>query len=233
MKLLRLKIFQETACYLKPLAFKVGETFPLAPFSTIKGMLHSVLGATEYIPMNLSIQGQAESFIIDYQKKFMYKKAEVPPLVSTAGLPEAPVYDAKVVSTMPMYQHLLYNVEHVIHVWAEEDILQELYDRLYHLNTTLSLGRWEDLVRIDEVCFVEAAEGEMECILYNQYVPLEFENRFYLTNRASYYRLPRKYILRDGRRDWDYVMTAYMLKSTLLEDEILSDGEYSIFLMKG
>lgn len=54
MKLLRLKIFQETACYLKPFAFKVGETFPLAPFSTVKGMLHAVLDAKEYIPMNIS-----------------------------------------------------------------------------------------------------------------------------------------------------------------------------------
>lgn len=233
MKLLRLKLFQETACYLKPFAFKVGETFPLAPFSTVKGMLHAVLGATEYIPMNISIQGQSESFVIDYQKKYMYKKSEVPPLVTTAGLSEAPEPDSSLYSTMPMYQHLLYNVEHVIHVEAEPAILEQLYDRFHRLNTTLSLGRWEDLVRIDEVCFVEGEEQAIEAAQLAQYVPLEFEHEMYLVNRPAYYRLPRKYSSHGGRRDWDYIVAMYIPKTTLFEEDVLSDGTYSIFLMKG
>lgn len=73
MKLLRLKFFQETACYQKPFAYKVGETYPLAPFSTVKGMLHAVLDAKEYIPMNLSIQGQSETMLIDYQKSIFIR----------------------------------------------------------------------------------------------------------------------------------------------------------------
>lgn len=35
MKILRLKLFQESACYKKPFAFKVAETYPLPPYSTI------------------------------------------------------------------------------------------------------------------------------------------------------------------------------------------------------
>lgn len=35
MKVLKLKLFQETACYKKPFAFKVAETYPLPPYSTI------------------------------------------------------------------------------------------------------------------------------------------------------------------------------------------------------
>jgi len=233
MKLLRLKLFQETACFLKPFAYKVGETYPLAPFSTVKGMLHAVLGATEYISMNLSIQGQSESFMIDYQKKFMYKKAEVPQLVTTDGLPEAPIPDSKLYTTMPMYQHLLFNVEHVIHVEAEESILNELYYRFHHLDTTLSMGRWEDIVRIDDVCLVEAAEDSMEELVYNQYVPVDLENDTYFDGPKAYYRLPRKYEIRDGRREWDYIAAAYVQKSTLLEDDVMTDGEYSIFLLKG
>ena len=233
MKLLRLKLFQETACYLKPFAFKVGETFPLAPFSTVKGMLHAVLEAQEYIPMNLSIQGQAESHMIDYQKKYMYKKSEVPALVTTDGLAEAPQYDDKLFSTMPMYQHLLYNVEHVIHVEAQAEILQQLYDQFHNLSTTLSLGRWEDLVRIDEVCFVEGEEMDLESSSYSQYIPIEQQELIYLENRAAYYRLPRKYEPHNGRRDWDYITAMYIQKDTLFEEAVLSDGQYSIFLMKG
>lgn len=235
MKLLRLKLFQETACFLKPFAYKVGETYPIAPFSTVKGMLHAVLDATEYIPMNLSIQGQSESFMIDYQKKFMYKKSEVPQLVITDGLPEAPEPDTKLYTTMPMYQHLLYNVEHVIHVEAEESILQELYNRFHQLSTTLSLGRWEDIVRIDEVCYVEGSEDLIEEFVYNQYVPVDFEKGIDFNGPKAYYRLPRKYEICDGRREWDYVTVAYVQRSTLFDGttEILTDGEYSIFLLEG
>ncbi|MEJ9281242.1 MULTISPECIES: type I-B CRISPR-associated protein Cas5b [Ureibacillus] len=233
MKLLRLKLFQETACFLKPFAYKVGETYPLVPFSTVKGMLHAVLGATEYIPMNISIQGQSESFMIDYQKKFMYKKAEVPPIVTTDGLPEAPLPDSKLYTTMPMYQHLLFNVEHVIHVDAEETILNELYNKFHQLSTTISMGRWEDIVRIDEVRFVEATEDSMEELVYNQYIPVDLEIDTYFDVPKAYYRLPRKYEIRDGRREWDYIAAAYVQKSTLLEDDVMTDGEYSIFLLKG
>ena len=35
MKILKLKLFQETACYKKPFAFKVAETYPLPPYSTV------------------------------------------------------------------------------------------------------------------------------------------------------------------------------------------------------
>lgn len=235
MKLLRLKIFQETACYLKPFAFKVGETFPLAPFSTVKGMLHAVLDAKEYIPMNISIQGRSESFVIDYQKKYIYKKAEVPQIVTTAGLREEPEPDTKLYSTMPMYQHLLFNVEHVIHVEAADAVLHALYDKLRHLNTTLSLGRWEDLVRIDEVCFVEASEEIFEATVYNQYVPVEYEETIVITNHFAQYRLPRKYTILNGRREWDYTVAMYVPEHTSIDDEacILTDGSYSIFLMKG
>lgn len=233
MKLLRLKLYQETACYLKPFAFKVGETFPLAPFSTVKGMLHAVLEAKQYIPMNLSIQGQSESFIIDYQKKFMYKKSDVPVIVTTDGLQEAPRYDDKLFSTMPMYQHLLYNVEHIIHVEAEQKVLQELYEKLNQLQTTLSLGRWEDIVRIDEVCFVEAEEVEMTSSFYNQYIPVCFKDSLYEISHFPTYRLPRKYTAYNGRRDWDYLLALYVQQGNLFEEEVLSDGKYSIFLMEG
>ncbi|MCT6942540.1 MAG: type I-B CRISPR-associated protein Cas5b [Metasolibacillus sp.] len=235
MKLLRLKLFQETACYLKPFSFKVGETFPLAPFSTVNGMLHAVLEATEYIPMKLSIQGKAESFIVDYQKKFMYKKAEVPPIVTLDGLQEQVEYDSKLFSTMPMYQHLLYNVEHIIHIDAEEHILQQLHEKLYNLNTALSLGRWEDLVRIDEVDFVDVEEKDLEEIPYNQYVPIkQLDDIFGKVQGHPYYRLPCKYTAYDGRREWDYVLVAHVPNGEALESNVLSDrDDYPVFLMEG
>ena len=55
MKILKLKLYQETACYKKPFATKVAETYPLPPYSTIIGMFHKILqaGPGEYFPMNI------------------------------------------------------------------------------------------------------------------------------------------------------------------------------------
>ena len=43
MKILKLKLYQETACYKKPFATKVAETYPLPPYSTVIGMFHKIL----------------------------------------------------------------------------------------------------------------------------------------------------------------------------------------------
>ena len=55
MRALRLDLFQETACYKKPFALKISETYPLPPYSTVNGMLHKLLDAKEYIPINICI----------------------------------------------------------------------------------------------------------------------------------------------------------------------------------
>lgn len=64
---LRVKLYQQTACYKKSMAQKAKETYPLPPYSTVKGFLHYVLGANELIPMEISIQGTHEGKLFDLQ----------------------------------------------------------------------------------------------------------------------------------------------------------------------
>lgn len=75
MKILKLKLFQEDACYRKPFSFKISETYPLPPYSTIIGMLHNILDAKtgEVYRFNISIQGDYESIYNDYthMRKFL------------------------------------------------------------------------------------------------------------------------------------------------------------------
>ncbi|WP_332646990.1 type I-B CRISPR-associated protein Cas5b [Lysinibacillus sp. 54212] len=235
-QLLRFKIFQETACYQKPFAFKVGETYPLVPFSTIKGLLHALLEADKYIPLDISIQGKFETMLIDYQKKYMYKKkeAQIPFIIDGLGVELEPEH----VTSMPMYQHLLFHVEHVFHVDAQPEILQQLYDKLTNPDVTLSLGRWEDLVRIDEVTLVEVTKDKLtQHTSYDIYVPeydaqelREFKGE---NNLVAYYRMPKKYTIINGRRVWDYSSVALVQQNQKFISKILTDGEYPIFLIKG
>ncbi|EGT3782734.1 TPA: type I-B CRISPR-associated protein Cas5 [Clostridioides difficile] len=142
MKVLKLDLFQETACYKKPFAMKITETYPLPPYSTINGLIHKILNATEYIPFNISVQGTYESIFNNYQTTYFYKKDSI--------------------TSMPMNSHMLLNVNLIIHIGGDFDLLEELYDSLLNYDEHLSLGRKEDLVRINDIRFVEVNKFEVD-----------------------------------------------------------------------
>ena len=214
MRVLRLKLYQQTACYKKPFAFKVSETYPLPPYSTIKGMLHAILNANSLIPMKISIQGQYETMATDYQTHYFFKKDTTNEFALTLdGLGiEREMSD---VTTMPIYMHMLFNVELLIHVHAEEDVLIELERKINAGTTHLSLGRWEDLVRVDECELVEIRECEEEPLLtYSAYVPMKA-----ITNEAYFkYKLNWTYRILKGVRVWDKIPVGYMLAGEPIEE---------------
>jgi CRISPR-associated protein Cas5t len=61
MKALRIILTQSSANYKKEETVENKMTYPLPPFSTIIGALHSACGYTNYHPMDISIQGKYES----------------------------------------------------------------------------------------------------------------------------------------------------------------------------
>src|SRR5690554_1912850 len=209
MKALRLKLFQETVCYKKPFAFKVGETYPLPPYSTVKGMLHYILEAKEFIPMRISIQGNYDTMMIDYQTFYFFKRRDVAemPLVLD-GLTEKS--DFKEMSKMPIYSHMLYGVNLIIHVSAEESILEEIIIGIETGGQHLSLGRWEDLVRLDEykkVDVIPLDEDEEVELENNAYIPLSIMPT---TCKFVPYRLNWKYEVRNNVRQWEKIKVGYV-----------------------
>ena len=207
MKTLRLKLFQETACYKKPAAFKVGETYPLPPYATVKGMLHQALQADHYIPMKLSIQGQYESRIVDYQRYYFFKSnksSEFPVVLDGLTLD----YEFQQMSTMPLYMHMLLNVELIIHVQAKDDVLHRIHQVFNEDGVPVSLGRWEDLVRMDECKFVESAaaqDGDLETVL-----PIYMPASILEDVSGVPYRLNWKYDIVHGVRQWSKIKVRYV-----------------------
>lgn len=217
MKVLRLKLYQQTACYKKPFAFKVSETYPLPPYSTVKGMLHAALGATSLIPMKLSIQGTYDTLITDYQTHYFFKKDKTEEFALTAdGLGiERELSD---ITTMPIYMHLLFDVELLIHVQAEEDVLKQLQEAILAGTTHLSLGRWEDLVRVDECEIVNAELEEREedyTINYHAYIPKE------MLRGGNYFPYKLNWIYRSvgNVRVWDKIAVGYVQQGYTLNTE--------------
>lgn len=61
MKVLKVKLKQNQAHYRKEESQKNKMTYPLPPFSTVIGAIHTACGFKQYHPMNLSIQGRFQS----------------------------------------------------------------------------------------------------------------------------------------------------------------------------
>ncbi len=233
MKVLRLRLYQETACYKKPFAFKVGETYPLPPYSTVKGWLHALLKADALIPMQISIQGHYETRILDYQAYYFSKKQnskEFPVILD--GLSNVS-YRLKDITQMPIYIHLLCDVHLLIHVGGEAQMLKHLKDRIKTMDVHPSLGRWEDLVRVDECRFVQLKDFNTAKPIENDaYVPIDQLDS--LVARIPYC-LNWTYEIRNGRRVWDTVDVGYVAKGTQFEEgEALEDeyGELAFFFPK-
>ncbi len=214
MKILKLKLFQETACYKKPFAFKVAETYPLPPYSTIIGMFHKIIGAKsgEYFPMNISVQGNYESIFSNYQNLRMFKGKDQ-------------------VTAMPRNVHQLLNIELLIHLKADNEIVDRIYDNIINGKETFTIGRNEDLVKLEDIKYVNnilIEQGKME--KYSAYVPKNICEKELLN--GINYRLNTTYIIENELRKWNKVDVKYVEKNVnniLEEAEKDEDGELIFF----
>lgn len=215
MEILKLKLFQETACYKKPFANKVAETYPLPPYSTVIGMFHKILQAKsgEYFPMNISIQGDYESIFSNYQNLRMYKGKDK-------------------VTAMPRNVHQLLNVNLTIHVQAENEIIDRIYSNIVSGVETFTLGRNEDIVRIDEVKLINEAKHVEEVeVNKSAYIPKWMADGVNGIN----YRLNSTYTIEKELRKWKKVDVKYAEKNTnqfvneTIQDE---DGDNIYFYLK-
>lgn len=225
MKVLRLLLYQETVCYTKPFASKVTETYPLPPYSTVKGMLHEVMEAKQLIPFSLSIQGKSDSRIVDYRKTHMIKKHEFAMPIIMDGLGSAvPHYSDNVMTSMPLYTHMLYDVELVVHIKAEDQILQKIYTSFKETEKHLSLGRHEDLLRLDEVSFVKLNDEMNIRTKMPMYAPRHYfvEHGGELDISGVPYRLNWTYTIKNGVREWQKIPVIYIPEKTPLDDELMA-----------
>lgn len=205
MKILKLKLYQETACYKKPFATKVAETYPLPPYSTVIGMFHKILQAQagQYFPMNVSVQGSYEGIFSNYQNLRKYKGKEV--------------------TSMPFNVHQLLNANLIIHVQAEDEIIDRIYQNIVNGTETFTLGRNEDIVRIDGIKILEYVnEVEDAEIKRNAYIPEWIDSDIDGIN----YRLNATYKIQDDIRIWNRVNVKYVEKYTNKSlNEVLQDED--------
>lgn len=212
MKALKLKLYQETVCYKKPISFKVTETYPLPPYSTIIGFLYNIIDAKsgDRYDMNVSIQGEYESILNSFNTLRFYK--------------------ANSITTRPINVNMLFGVNLIIHVVADEELLEKIVDGFKKKNETFTLGRREDLVRLDYIGYVELNEitEEDEDYLNDGYIlrhSIYIPNSYNATTSGIGFRLNKNYDVVNGIRKWEKVEAKYVEEGNkIIEIPILIDN---------
>lgn len=237
MKAIRLKIFQNLVNYKLPTSFQLKETYPLPPYSTVIGMVHNACEFTEYVPMKVSVQGKYHSKVNDLMTRYEFKpgmnfdKSRHQLNVDGFGI-------GRGVSTV----ELLSEVELLIHIVPEnQELVEEICEKLTYPHEYLSLGRREDLIVFGELPkIVEVEETELEEDLsiknsYSAYIPIEIlkEEAVKIGSKegvkisGTVYKLTKDYKIKNygtakspkNFRVWNKIKVVYGSDITGLEEE--------------
>ena len=188
MKAIKFKIYQNLVNYKVPTSFQLKETFPLPPFSSIIGMIHSLCGFKEYNRMKVSVKGKSASKVNELYTRYEFKERDT-------FKPERHQInvDGLGITRGTAHAELLVDLESTIHVIPEnQELLNLILTSLKYPHKYLSLGRYEDIayikdIKIVDVFFKELDEDlEMEEEIF-AYVPLSFFEEEKMDSGSSRY----------------------------------------------
>lgn len=243
----RIKLTQDLVNYKKPTSFQLKETYPLPPFSTVIGMVHSLCGYDEYKPMRVSVQGRSVSKTNDLYTRYEFKsgmkydEARHQLKVGEFGV-------SRGVATV----ELLVDLELVIHIIPKDDsLIEEIEKAFKYPKEYPSLGRREDLITIEEVKVVsvrnevprKSIKGDSS---YGAYIPLKIIDSVKIKNSiqgvkytGTRYRLNKNYeLINYGTekipkifRRWHKEEVIYATNISFLRnhESYLDDDNYLIF----
>lgn len=220
-EILRVRIFQPKACYTTPLSVKGIETYPLPPYSTIRGMIYNAMGRKykEGDEIDFSIQGRYSSIYRDYWNavKFGSTGKEKKPL-------EVPT---------------LNYVELIIHI--KSNILNEIEEAIKKPKIYLSLGRMEDLIKIWECKKVNLETLNLNNLFekpivssYSAYIPKERAEELGLSGipyRLNYfYEIKGDYRIFTKTKDVYYVDAPYVIERGKILIDNLGDEKCPVWI---
>jgi len=155
---LKIKLYQNLCNYRKEGSFGYVQTYPLPTPSMIRGMIHDVLGANQYIPLNISIQGKSDAVITNVQRVYKFDR-------DPNSRPQNP-YRVQVRNSQKTATHgisfvdLHVNMRLVIHICFNNDNdndnnrnLNLLYQKIQEKVPVL--GRNEDIALLEDLKIIE------------------------------------------------------------------------------
>ena len=207
MKAIKLKLYQNMVNYKVPTSFQLQESYPLPPYSTVIGMVHSLCDFKEYKPMKISISGNYFSKVNDLYTRYEFKNGN-PFEMGRHQLNVNGYGINRGVATA----ELLVDVNLTIHIITEdqsEEFLNTIFEAFKYPREYPSLGRREDIVLIKDVKIVDVEKKKLEKDLSNgednfAYIPVNFMQEKLVTHGdkkigmniyGTRYELTKNYIL--------------------------------------
>ena len=242
MRAVRIKLTQQLASYRIPGSYVIRQSFPLPPYSSVIGMIHAACGLTKYCDMRVSIQGNTSSSVSEPYTHYSFNNGASYDKTRHNVMFDSAAHEGRTVGATRGMLHveLLTDVELLLHIVPTDPAMIEtiahgmLYPKHY-----LSLGRHEDIVRVDEVKIVELQDGDPDegiTLLYNTYVPINLADgpgTVYSLNKT--FETPNAKNKLKVRRWNEQIKTRLASKGTTIEDtSILIDVDnekvYGVFL---
>ena len=207
MKAIKLKLYQNMVNYKVPTSFQLKESYPLPPYSTVIGMVHSLCDFKEYKPMKISISGSYFSKVNDLYTRYEFKNGN-PFEMGRHQLNVNGYGINRGVATA----ELLVDVNLTIHIIPEdqsEEFLNTIFEAFKYPREYPSLGRREDIVLIKDVKIVDVEKKKLEKDLSNgednfAYIPVNFiqeklvnhgDKKIGMNIYGTRYELTKNYIL--------------------------------------
>lgn len=247
LKAVRVKLYQNMVNYKKPSSFQLKETYPLPPFSTIIGMVHSLCDYTEYTEMYISVQGTHYSKVNDLYTRYEFKDG-MKYDEKRHQLKAGDYGVGRGISTI----ELLVDVDLMIHIIPkDQSLINEIEDAFKYPREYPSLGRREDLAVIKEIKVVEVVEKELEVekSLDNRYayIPIKLIDDVVKLRgdrsglkRGTMFKIPKNYRLENVGttkkpnifRKWNKIDVIYASEITAMDEcDIFIDEDSNVVFM--
>lgn len=226
-KVLKIKIHQPSAHYRIPFSYQRRFTYPIPPFSTVKGMICNLLGIRNDSDvrfnklkedLSLAIYGRYESIVKEYLWfRNIEKNSHVNKFNSVSNriidtIPQHPG------GQMPVILDVLNNVSLLLYIYhPEPDFLEEIKNAFENPNkrlSTIHLGRSEDWLVIEEILYpvrLEKSSTSAITLNYFAWIPIkefadknfiegEWYEEFFNNLNGNFFRLPTFYEITDNNQ---------------------------------
>lgn len=247
MKAIRVECFQNMVNYRKPTSFLLKESYPLPPYSTVIGMIHTACGFTSYHPMKISIQGKNAGSISDFYTRYSFGKG----VKYEEGRHNICIKDDMDYGIFRgvAYTELICENKMIFHIIPEEEDFDTILAGLKKPIRYPSLGRHEDLLDIEKIEVVELNKSDGQECKNDIYIPLDnivediddcdeekaLFKVFMEKTSATIYILNKEYeIQKKGGRKWKKdggrVKVIYCPIGEVIENVLVDDyGDIAVF----
>ncbi len=251
MEILKIKIHQSDAHYRVPFSYQRRFTYPIPPYSTIKGLICNIMGIRDDMAdefkklkrgLSLAIYGTFESVVKEYIWFRNLKYESHIGRFSSAknrvvdGIPQHPG------GQMPVAVDVLHNVELIIYIYHPElmDDIKTAFENPSKRFSTLHLGRAEDWIVLKEIKKIRVEKGRVRNLPFFTWIPSpsnvnsefisdnEDYKKFYNQVNGNLFNLPTFYKVTDENQRifTEYITVKLFEKGGLrLQDFCIDENE--------